>query len=62
MRLAAVLHFDLGRWMGRANQLGQGRRLLRVRALSVYEYDGERFTREAFYWDSATMLRQLGLG
>ncbi len=33
----------------------------RVRALSVYEYDGERFGRETFYWDSATMLRQLGL-
>ena len=33
----------------------------RVRAVSVYEYDGNRFTRETFYWDSASMLRQLGL-
>lgn len=33
----------------------------RIRALSVYEYDGSRFTRETFYWDSASMLRQLGL-
>ena len=33
----------------------------RVRALSVYEYDGRLFTRETFYWDSASMLGQLGL-
>lgn len=33
----------------------------RIRALSVYEYDGRLFTRETFYWDSASMLRQLGL-
>ncbi len=33
----------------------------RVRAVSVYEYDGKLFTRETFYWDSASMLRQLGL-
>lgn len=33
----------------------------KVRALSVYEYDGDLFTRETFYWDSASMLQQLGL-
>jgi steroid delta-isomerase-like uncharacterized protein len=33
----------------------------RVKALSVYEYDGQRFTKETFYWDSASMLQQLGL-
>ncbi len=33
----------------------------RVKAVSVYEYNGRLFTREAFYWDSASMLRQLGL-
>ncbi len=33
----------------------------RVHAVSVYEYDGRLFTRETFYWDSASMLRQLGL-
>lgn len=33
----------------------------KVRALSTYEYDGSRFTKETFYWDSASMLAQLGL-
>jgi steroid delta-isomerase-like uncharacterized protein len=36
-------------------------RAFRLNALSVYEYDGQLFTRETFYWDSVTMLRQLGL-
>jgi steroid delta-isomerase-like uncharacterized protein len=33
----------------------------RVPAVSVYEYDGALFTRETFYWDSASMRSQLGL-
>jgi steroid delta-isomerase-like uncharacterized protein len=32
----------------------------RLSAASVYDYDGQLFTRETFYWDSASMLRQLG--
>jgi steroid delta-isomerase-like uncharacterized protein len=33
----------------------------RIPAVSVYEYDGALFTRETFYWDSASMRSQLGL-
>lgn len=33
----------------------------RVQAASVYEARGETFVRETFYWDSASLLRQLGL-
>lgn len=43
-----------------AGQLPTGK-TFRLSAASVYEYDGQLFTRETFYWDSASMLRQLGL-
>lgn len=33
----------------------------RVQAVSVYEARGGTFVRETFYWDSASLLRQLGL-
>jgi steroid delta-isomerase-like uncharacterized protein len=33
----------------------------RIRAASVYAYNGSHFTRETFYWDSATLMIQLGL-
>ena len=35
-------------------------RSFRLRAVSVYEARGEVFVRETFYWDSVSLLRQLG--
>jgi steroid delta-isomerase-like uncharacterized protein len=36
-------------------------RAFRIKAVSVYEHDGELFTRETVYYDSATLFGQLGL-
>ncbi len=46
-----------GNFSGRA---GTGRGF-RVKAMSVYDYNGSKFTRETFYWDSASLMAQLGL-
>ena len=61
-RVAAAEYELVGTHLGELDGHPATGKSFRVRALSVYEYNGERFTREAFYWDSATMLRQLGLG
>ena len=60
-RVAAAEYELVGTHLGPLEDYPPTGKTFRVRALSVYEYDGERFSREAFYWDSATMLRQLGL-
>jgi steroid delta-isomerase-like uncharacterized protein len=36
-------------------------RAFRIPAVSVYEHDGELFTRETVYYDSPGLFRQLGL-
>jgi len=36
-------------------------RSFRIKAVSVYVYDGELFTRETVYYDSASLFGQLGL-
>ena len=36
-------------------------RSFRIKAVSVYEHDGELFTRESVYYDSASLFGQLGL-
>jgi steroid delta-isomerase-like uncharacterized protein len=36
-------------------------REFRIKACSVYQHDGELFTRETVYYDSATLFGQLGL-
>lgn len=51
----------IGTHMGDLDGSSPTGKTFRVKALSVYEYDGQRFTKETFYWDSASMLRQLGL-
>jgi steroid delta-isomerase-like uncharacterized protein len=33
----------------------------RIKAVSVYEHDGQLFTRETVYYDSASLFGQLGL-
>ncbi len=43
-----------------AGQPGTGREF-RIKAMSVYDFDGSKFTRETFYWDSASLIAQLGL-
>ena len=43
-----------------AGKPGTGK-TFRIKAMSVYDYDGSQFTRETFYWDSASLLAQLGL-
>lgn len=35
--------------------------VFRIPAVSVYEHDGELFTRETVYYDSASLFAQLGL-
>lgn len=36
-------------------------RAFRIKAVSVYEHNGQLFTRETVYYDSASLFRQLGL-
>jgi steroid delta-isomerase-like uncharacterized protein len=36
-------------------------RQFRIKACSVYQHDGELFTRETVYYDSASLFGQLGL-
>jgi steroid delta-isomerase-like uncharacterized protein len=36
-------------------------RSFRIKAVSVYEHDGDLFTRESVYYDSASLFGQLGL-
>jgi steroid delta-isomerase-like uncharacterized protein len=36
-------------------------RTFRIKAVSVYEHDGNLFTRETVYYDSASLFGQLGL-
>lgn len=36
-------------------------RAFRIKAVSVYEHDGNLFTRETVYYDSASLFGQLGL-
>ena len=36
-------------------------RQFRIKACSVYQHDGELFTREIVYYDSASLFQQLGL-
>jgi steroid delta-isomerase-like uncharacterized protein len=61
-RLIAAAEYELsGTHRGTLDGRPPTGRTFRLRALSVYAYDGHLFNRETFYWDSATMLRQLGL-
>ncbi len=59
--IAAAEYYLTGTHLGDLGEIPPTGKTFRVKALSVYEYDGQRFTRETFYWDSASMLRQLGL-
>jgi steroid delta-isomerase-like uncharacterized protein len=36
-------------------------RTFRIKAVSVYEHDGRLFTRETVYYDSASLITQLGI-
>jgi steroid delta-isomerase-like uncharacterized protein len=59
--LVAAEYYLLGTHRGPFSGYAPTGRSFRIKAVSVYEYDGSLFTRETFYWDSASLLRQLGL-
>ena len=59
---ACAAEYDLiGTHKGEMNGHAATGKTFRIKALSVYEYDGRLFTRETYYWDSASMMRHLGL-
>ena len=59
---AVLVEFDLlGTHRGEFAGFAPTGREFRVRMAAVFEFDGDRITCERVYFDSLTMLRQLGL-
>ena len=59
---AVVVEFDLlGTHRGTFAGFDPTGRSFRCRMAAIFEFDGDRITCERIYFDSATILRQLGL-
>jgi steroid delta-isomerase-like uncharacterized protein len=59
---AVVVEFDLlGTHLGTFAGFDPTGRTFRVRMAAIFEFDGDRITCERIYFDSGTLLRQLGL-
>jgi steroid delta-isomerase-like uncharacterized protein len=59
---AIVVEFDLlGTHLGAFAGFAPTGKTFRCRMAAVFEFDGDRITCERIYFDSATILRQLGL-
>lgn len=59
---AAVAQYTLsGTHKGKMGDTDPTNKEFEVLAISVYELRGDKFSKEIFYWDSASMLKQLGI-